>query len=120
MDVPPTKSIRARRAMRPPQRFTVDSANRSLPLVRRIVADIVEESRLMAALESKSGGASAAGGPEALARLRDEHSTGLERLRELAEELAAIGCELKDGEKGLVDFPAARDGCGIYLCWRLG
>ena len=106
--------------MRPPQRFTVESANRTLPLVRRIVADIVEEYTHIDALESRSEEASADGRTEALTRLRDEHSNRLERLRELAEELAQIGCELKDGEKGLVDFPAVRDGCYIYLCWRIG
>src|SRR5205085_10502665 len=81
MDVPPTKSVRARRALRPPQRFTVASADRTLPLVRRIVADIVEEYSHINSLESHSEEASAAGRTEALTRLRDEHSNRLERLR---------------------------------------
>ena len=120
MDVHPTKSVRARRAMRPPQRFTLESANRSLPLVRRIVTDIVKEYEHIAQVEARTEEATSAGRSEAVVRLRDEHANGLERLRDLSDELAQIGCELKDGEKGLVDFPAVRDGCDIYLCWRIG
>lgn len=30
------------------------------------------------------------------------------------------GVELKDIERGLVDFPAIRDGKEVLLCWKLG
>ena len=31
-----------------------------------------------------------------------------------------IGCELKDIDSGLLDFPALREGREVYLCWRYG
>ncbi len=31
-----------------------------------------------------------------------------------------IGCEIKDIEQGLVDFPSERQGRTVYLCWKLG
>ena len=50
-----------------------------------------------------------------------------ERLQEIAdgrseffEELAALGVEMKDPNKGLVDFPALLDDRVVYLCWKLG
>ena len=38
----------------------------------------------------------------------------------LVAELADIGCELKDWETGLVDFPARMSGEEVLLCWKLG
>ncbi|HEX7588609.1 MAG TPA: DUF2203 domain-containing protein [Anaerolineae bacterium] len=31
-----------------------------------------------------------------------------------------LGCELKDLEQGLIDFPSYRDGKLVYLCWKRG
>ncbi|MEW6059289.1 MAG: DUF2203 domain-containing protein [Actinomycetota bacterium] len=36
------------------------------------------------------------------------------------ERLAEQGILLRDAEVGIVDFPAERDGRGVYLSWRLG
>lgn len=35
-------------------------------------------------------------------------------------QLAEWNIELKDLERGLVDFPAMRDGEVVFLCWELG
>ena len=35
-------------------------------------------------------------------------------------ELQAAGIVLRDLDRGLVDFPAMRDGREVYLCWELG
>ena len=41
------------------------------------------------------------------------------RLRELVDELRALGAEPKDGLMGLVDFPSVMDGRTVCLCWKL-
>lgn len=41
-------------------------------------------------------------------------------LRQSVNEVAQFGCELKDPERGLIDFLSLRDGEEIYLCWYLG
>ncbi|MFQ5892793.1 MAG: DUF2203 domain-containing protein [Nitrospinota bacterium] len=44
----------------------------------------------------------------------------LARYSSLIEELHSHGCILKDIAKGLVDFPALKDGREVYLCWMSG
>jgi hypothetical protein len=35
-------------------------------------------------------------------------------------ELEGLGVQLKDFERGLVDFPSLRDGRVVLLCWQMG
>ena len=35
-------------------------------------------------------------------------------------ELESLGVQLKDFERGLIDFPSLRDGRVVLLCWQLG
>ena len=35
-------------------------------------------------------------------------------------EIARLGAEVKDPDKGLIDFRTTRRGREIYLCWQLG
>ena len=41
----------------------------------------------------------------------------LVQLSRAAGELEAVDIVLRDVERGLIDFPALRDGAEIYLCW---
>jgi len=87
--------------------FTPCEANRTLPLVRSIVADILACGRAIREHAESGGSESSAN------ELR-------ERLGELLGELGRIGCEYKDWdfERGLVDFPGEIDGVRVLLCWR--
>jgi len=100
--------------------FTLAEAERSLPLVRRIVADIVTDYRALSDLLTERNARIDRGEHASAAKLDDDARTGTARLNELMGELQAIGCELKDWETGLVDFRALREGEEVYLCWRLG
>ncbi|HUX87349.1 MAG TPA: DUF2203 domain-containing protein [Chloroflexota bacterium] len=55
-----------------------------------------------------------------LRELRGQLDAKLNELKVVFEEITALGCEVKDAEVGLVDFPAERDGRVVYLCWRRG
>lgn len=91
--------------------FTPQEANRTLPLVKRIVRDIRETGRqLQGAAEELDG--SAAEDPEIRKQMKE--------LEELFEELEQIGCSYKDPNftVGLVDFPSVIDGQEVMLCWR--
>ena len=41
-------------------------------------------------------------------------------VRGLLVELQEAGIVLRDLDRGLVDFPALREGREVYLCWELG
>lgn len=105
--------------------FTIEEANRALPLVRRIVADLRDEYQtwreLMARYEIIAAGTRAyLGEDQHEVELRHELADRAARLDGLLEELKAVGCELKDFELGLVDFYALLDDRLVFLCWRLG
>ncbi len=41
-------------------------------------------------------------------------------IRALVRTIGEMGAEVKDLDRGLVDFPSVRRGREIYLCWKLG
>lgn len=101
--------------------FTVTSARKALVFVRRVVQDIVTHyDRLMRLRAEREELALTAAGSERLEDIRGEIAMAADRLRLLHEELAEVGCELKDSVVGLVDFPAMHQGRKVWLCWKLG
>lgn len=98
------------------RRFTLEKANRALPLVRRIVIDIVETrqraTELQTTLESLSG--------REHDRTQRDLDNAIDRLHSYLDELIDIGCELKDIQIGLIDFIGMHQGREICLCWKLG
>ena len=108
-------------ARREQKLFELEEARSTLPLVSRIVSDIVEVTAQMKEIYLEIREVAGEGSD------RDRLDELQERLQEIAdgrseffEELAALGIEMKDPNKGLVDFPALLDGRVVYLCWKLG
>lgn len=91
-------------------------ANRSLPLVRRIVADIVQTQQVATQLHTRAETLSGRDQQEA----QNELQRQVDRLQEYIDELIEIGVELKDHQTGLIDFISRHQGRDIYLCWKLG
>lgn len=101
--------------------FTVESANRSLVFVRKVVQDIVTNyARLMKLRAEREELAAASAGSTRLDELAREIEELADALRALNDELTDVGCELKDWASGLVDFPAIHEGRQVWLCWKLG
>lgn len=104
--------------------FTVDQANRTLPLVRKIVEDVVREHRRWqeAVVElDLVGTASLAGLPDprmAVIEKRIQKST--REMDSFHAELETLGIQLKDRRIGLIDFPSELEGQPVLLCWQLG
>jgi hypothetical protein len=105
--------------------FTVAQANRTLPLVSRIVADVVAEHprwrQLMAEYEIAALSSRPDEGESAVQqRLRAEIDVVARRIDGYVRELRAIGCKLKSYEDGTFDFYARHQDRLVLLCWRLG
>ena len=54
------------------------------------------------------------------ARRRAERDKSLQDTKDALSEIDAIGVQVKDLEKGLLDFPCLLDGKTVLLCWKLG
>ena len=54
------------------------------------------------------------------ARRRAEHEKTMQEAKDTLAEFEAIGVQLKDLEKGLLDFPCVVEGKTVLLCWKLG
>lgn len=111
--------------MHPPRLFTVREAEAALPLVRRVVGDLLEAhprwTALVARFELLSAPRRAEEGEsEEIAEVREAASREAERINTLLLELERIGCLFKGFDGGLVDFYALREDRLVYLCWRHG
>ena len=105
--------------------FTLQEAERTLPLVRRIVQDLTAEYPAWRAavgrFEILTGGARADWGETSdLVAARDAVTAHADRINHYLQELEAVGCVFKGFDAGLVDFYSLRDDRVVFLCWRLG
>ncbi len=106
--------------------FTVEEANKALPLVRMIVSDIVRQYRVVEDLQQRlSMVVGERRRPlndlysEELAQSQAELDAEENKLRSYIEELRRLGVEFK-GPDGLCDFYSIMDGREVFLCWKLG
>jgi len=106
--------------------FSVEEANKTLPLVRAIVSDIVRQFNVvndlkqrLSAVMSERKRPSSDPYSEELAQSQAEMESEEAKLAAYINELTKLGVELK-GTDGLCDFYSIMDGREVYLCWRLG
>jgi hypothetical protein len=104
--------------------FTLEEAERTLPLLRRILTDLRAEYRIWqdagAEYELQTGGARAdRGESEELLAARRVMTESADRISGFLEEIAAIGCLFKGFDAGLVDFYTLREDRLVFLCWRV-
>ena len=101
--------------------FTVQEANALLPDVRKIVGKIQRAHRRISRYRDdakKAAEAAERGGGGFVDGVA--YAAVLTELTSHLSELEALGVQLKDFERGLVDFPSLRDGHVVLLCWQLG
>ena len=91
--------------------FTPEEAQRTLPLVRKIVDDILKTSREIRILTEDKNGI-VEDDPQIRKMMND--------INGFISELEELGCYYKDWNfsMGLVDFPAVIGGKEVFLCWR--
>jgi hypothetical protein len=104
--------------------FTVDEANRTLPLVRRIVEDLVRDHHLWEEKVREFEVATAGSSPErpdVIAELLQIEAQRLAKdIESYIAELNELGVICKGMNIGLVDFRGQMDGREVFYCWKLG
>lgn len=101
--------------------FTIQEANALLPSVKVILARIQRAHRGLSKYRDDARKAAEAA----------EHGGGgiedgvayaivLTEMTSQMSALDALGVQLKDFERGLIDFPSLRDGRVVLLCWQMG
>ena len=98
--------------------FTVEEANALLPRVEPLLRSLREARDRLTDAEAHEALAGAAPGNGGGTQGRNVGEAFLEVRRGLAE-LEELGVVIKDLDRGLIDFPAIRDGREVYLCWQL-
>lgn len=110
--------------------FTVEEANQRLPLVKRIVGDIVqlygeinERRERLIDIRQRSGSTGSSSHNmygEEVDEMEREVNKDIDSYKEYLDELTGLDIELKDPEKGLIDFLSIQNDREVYLCWQLG
>jgi hypothetical protein len=99
--------------------FTRVEANSLLPQLTTLLSrlkDAKDELTDSEAHEALSEAAPTNGGGEQGSRV----GIAFLEVRRLIDTVEQAGIVLRDIDRGLVDFPALRDGREVYLCWELG
>ena len=119
---PPEQIVEKRRY------YNLSEANKTLPLVRAIMEDIVRQNGVVEELQERLARVKrdrrrpARGSNdenEELSQTQEELELREEELRGYILELQKLGVEFK-GFDGICDFYTIIDGREAYLCWRLG
>jgi hypothetical protein len=107
--------------------FTPDEANEALAEVRPAAEALVRHRRAMtvtAARQAKLVHRIAGNGgdfdPQEPRTLEEEFEREAREVAQCVERLERLGVVVKDLDRGLVDFPALREGEEVLLCWQVG
>jgi hypothetical protein len=107
--------------------FTAEEASELLPAVRRLAQRMVRQRRkLTRALERQEQlrgviGSNGGGiGPQEAAEAQAQVERAAEGIARAIEAIHELGALVKDVDRGLIDFPALREGEEVLLCWQLG
>ena len=107
--------------------FTPEEANGLLEQVRPVAEALVAHRRAFtvaaarrARLTQRISGNGGDFDPQEPSELDEQLQREAEAVAGAVEELQALGVLVKDLDRGLVDFPALRDGEEVLLCWQVG
>ena len=100
--------------------FTLEEANALVPQINELLDEMTnlrdQIVSMGSALQSVLQHAGGNGGNKA----GSEYVLLLQRFNASLSFIQELGCELKDLDQGLIDFPSYRDGKLVYLCWKRG
>jgi hypothetical protein len=110
-----------------PRYFTPEEANAQLERVRPAAEALVEHRRAMAdaareraRFVQRIAGNGGDFDPQEPRALEEQFEREGQAVARCVQELEKLGVQVKDLDRGLLDFPALRDGEEVLLCWQVG
>ncbi len=105
--------------------WSVEEANQVLPHLREILSVLIEQKKraelaeeALSELEARAKGNGHGLGAE-MAHRKARVRAATDQIRQALEQVRGLGCEVKDLDSGLVDFPSEREGRPVLLCWSI-
>lgn len=100
--------------------FTLEEANAALPRLRALIEEIWQAREVILAARPELEPVVRQLGNNGGSRKAGEMVAEFDRIQRAVREIQAIGCLLRDLDRGLVDFLSRRAGREVYLCWQYG
>jgi len=104
----------------PSRFFTPQEANELLPLLKPQISAMLGARDELLALQPELQQTLEIAINNGNSRVSGEALDAMSRLKEIIAGIQALGVEVKDVNRGLIDFPSLRAGEMIYLCWIFG
>ena len=112
------------------QTFTPEQVEAKIPALEAIFGQLSLVSEALSQTRSEVAAAQARGSARPVAELKEETERLQERseamrgqldlARALVGRVVEMGGQVKDVQRGLVDFPWRREGKTVLLCWQFG
>jgi hypothetical protein len=111
-----------------PRLFTLAEAERARQSIEPLLAEAIEhrgralhfENRLAALAQRIQYSGGLALRQDTARQMRQDFDGASEKVRAAVDQIEATGCQVKDIDLGLIDFPGRLNGEDVFWCWRLG
>ncbi len=108
--------------------FTLTEAERTRAEVEPLLLEAMAARRRMIELDQQLGSLAEriqrqgglAVSYDSAAKLRMDHDAFIDSIQSSLDAIHATGCQVKDLDTGLLDFPGRINGQDICYCWRVG
>ena len=99
------------------QHYSLDEARALLPQVRQWLSRLNEHRRTLEKFDQRFGQRLDQGN-DLGGKWVNEWITGLSEMKSILQEFQQREIQIKDVERGLIDFPAIIGGREVFLCWE--
>lgn len=100
--------------------FSIEQANKILPLIKSITVDIVSlwEQISKARIEMETN--FTAKNKEIPSSYKEDVHYFIDKISYCIKEVEALGCFVDEFKRGIINFPSLYHGRKVFLCWQLG
>ncbi|MCI0650736.1 MAG: DUF2203 domain-containing protein [Planctomycetes bacterium] len=107
--------------------LSLEEANRMLPLLERIVRDImktweqiIQKRTELEYLEKSPEAAAATNREDQVQELKADLNRLIDRINGYIREVEELGCFVEEFKRGVINFPSLYIGRKVFLCWKPG